>query len=74
MVSFQNLGYFWNREKSNVNMGVAVACQIFWLFALTQDGEEKRVVVGQQWNLGDDQRLLAQLEAINASLLRSRSK
>lgn len=74
MVLFQNLGYFWNREKSNIDMGVAVACQIFWLFALSRKGENKRVVVGHQWNPGDDQRLLAQLEAINASLLRSKSK
>jgi hypothetical protein len=32
------------------------------------------VVVGHQWNPGDEQRLLAQLEAINSSLLRSGRK
>ena len=37
-------------------------------------GEIKRVVVGHQWNPGDEQRLLAQLDAINASLLRSGRK
>jgi hypothetical protein len=71
---FQNMGYFWNREKSNLDMGVAVACQVFWLLALSRQGESKRVVVGHQWKPGDEQRLLAQLEAINASLLRSGRK
>ncbi len=46
----------------------------FWLFALSRQGEEKRVVVGHHWKPGDEQRLLAQLEAINASLLRSGKK
>lgn len=73
-VLFENMGYFWNREASNVDMGIAVACQIFWLFALSRQGENKRVVVGHQWNPGDDQRLLAQLDAINANLLQSRRK
>ena len=40
---------------------------------LNRAGENKRVVVGHHWNPGDEQRLLAQLEAINASLLRSRN-
>jgi hypothetical protein len=74
MVFVNNLGYFWNREKSNVDMGVAVVCQLLWLVALSRQGEQKRVVVGHQWKPGDEQRLLGQLEAINASLLRSRKK
>jgi len=74
MAFINNLGYFWNRQKSNVDMGVAVACQAFWLLALSRQGEKKRVVLGHQWNLDDEQRLLAQLEAINASLLRSGRK
>jgi hypothetical protein len=69
-----NLGYFWNRQKGNIDMGVSVACLVFWLLALSREGEKKRVVVGHQWNPGDEQRLLTQLEAINASLLRSRRK
>jgi len=67
----QNLGHFWNRQKGNVDMGVSVACLMFWLFCLNRRGEIRRVVVGHQWNPGDEQRLLAQLDAINASLLRS---
>jgi len=73
-VLLENMGYSWNREASNVDMGVCVACYVFWLFALSRRGEQKRVVVGHQWNPGDDQRLMMQLEAINASLLRSRGK
>jgi hypothetical protein len=51
-----------------------VTCQLFWLFALGRQGEQKRVVVGHHWKPSDEQRLLGQLEAINASLLRSRKK
>jgi hypothetical protein len=69
-----NLGYFWNRQGGDVNMGVSVACIIFWLLALSRQGEKKLIVVGHQWNRGDEQRLLAQLEAVNDSLLRSRNK
>jgi hypothetical protein len=71
MAFINNLGYFWNRQKGNVDMGVSVICLLFWLFALSRQGEKRRVVVGHHWNPGDEQRLLAQLEAVNASLLRS---
>jgi hypothetical protein len=55
-------------------MGVYVTCLLFWLFALNRRGESRTLVVGHQWNPGDEQRLLAQLEAINDSLLRSGRK
>jgi len=71
---FQNLGYFWNRLLSTAGMSVFTICVTFWLFALSRQGEKKRVVVGHQWNPDDEQRLLAQLEAINTSLLRSARK
>jgi hypothetical protein len=64
-----NMGYSWNRLIGNIQMVVAVSCLIFWLLALTRKGENKQVVVGHQWNPGDEQRLLAQLQAINSSLL-----
>jgi hypothetical protein len=69
-----NLGYYSNRWLSDLTMGFPVACLVFWFICLNRHGEEKRVVVGHQWNPGDDQRLLAQLGAINASLLRSGRK
>jgi hypothetical protein len=52
-------------------MGVEAVCFIFWLLALSRQGEYKRVVVGHQWNPADEQKLRAQLDAINASLLRA---
>jgi hypothetical protein len=74
MAFSQNLGYFWNRGKSDVEMSVAVGCHVFWLVALSRQGENKRLVVGHQWKPGDQERLMAQLEAINTSLLRSGRK
>ena len=69
-----NLGQNWARPLSDVAMAVSVACLILWIFALRRAGENKRVVVGHQWNPGDNQRLLARLDAINTSLLRSGRK
>jgi hypothetical protein len=69
-----NLGHHWTRQISSVAMGVSVACLVFWAIGLSRQGEKKRVVVGHQWNPGDEQRLRAQLDAINASLLRAREK
>ncbi len=69
-----NLGRPWTRQLSSIAMAVSVACLIFWAMGLSRQGEKKRVVVGHQWNPGDDQRLLAQLDAINANLLRARGK
>lgn len=71
---FQNLGYFWNRVLSSVSMGVFLLCIAFWLITLSRQGENKRVVVGHQWNPDDDERLLEQLQAINASLLRGKRR
>src|SRR5579859_1830961 len=66
-----NLGHYWIRELSSLGMAVSVLCLTFWILALSRDGETKRVVVGHQWNPADQQKLKAQLDAINASLLRS---
>jgi hypothetical protein len=68
------LGPSWTRAASSINMGVSLACLILWIIALSREGENKRVVVGHQWNPGDERRLLAQLDAINAGLLRTRGK
>jgi hypothetical protein len=69
-----NLGHVWNREVGSIVMGVEAACFVFWLLALDRQGETKRVVVGHQWNPADEQKLRAQLDAINASLLRASRK
>lgn len=70
----QNLGFFWARLLGGIDMGVLVGCLLFWLVMLNYRGEAKRVVVGHQWNPSDEGRLLAQLEAINTSLLRAGRK
>jgi hypothetical protein len=69
-----NLEHHWSRELSSIAMGVSVLCLIFWIMALNRKGETKRVVFGRHWNPADEQKLKTQLDAINASLLRSRRK
>jgi hypothetical protein len=73
-IFIRNLGHYWSRPISDVHMLVYFTCLVFWLFALSRSGETKSVVVGHQWNQSDEGRLLAQLEAINTSLLRSGKK
>jgi hypothetical protein len=69
-----NLGHLWIRQQASIAMGVFLACLVLWLLALSRQGETKRVVVGHQWNPADQQKLRAQLDAINASLLRASRK
>jgi hypothetical protein len=66
----RNLGHYWTRSASDIHMVVYLACLLLWFFGLSRQGESKTVVVGHQWKPGDDERLLAELQAINASLLR----
>jgi hypothetical protein len=69
-----NLGDVWNRQLSSIAMAVSLLCLIFWIIALSREVETTRVVVGHQWNPSDKQRLRAQLDAINARLLRAGGK
>jgi len=69
-----DLGHYWIRQVSSVVMAVSVACLILWIMTLSRAGEAERVVVGHQWNPADQQKLKAQLDAINASLLRASGK
>lgn len=69
-----NLGYYWNRQLSNVGLTACLACFVFWLFALNRRGETKTVILGHRWNTQDEDRLMAQLRAINASLVRTAPK
>jgi hypothetical protein len=70
-IFIRNLGHYWSRPLSDVQMLVYFSCLVFWAFALNRSGETKRMVLGHQWKQSDEGRLLAQLEAINTSLLRS---
>jgi len=74
VIQNHNLGDVWNRQLSSIAMAVSLVCFVFWCMALSREGESKRLVVGHQWNPADEQKLRAQLDAINASLLRAREK
>jgi hypothetical protein len=73
-IFIRNLGHYWSRPISDVQMVVYFTCLLFWLFALNRAGETRSVVVGHHWNPSDERKLLAQLEAINNSLVRSARK
>jgi len=69
-IFIHNLGYYWNRVFSDTLIAASTACFLFWCFALTRRGETKTAVIGHQWNAADEERVLDQLKAINANLLR----
>jgi len=66
----RNLGFYWARSISDVNMAVYEICLAFWLLTLHRGGEDKQVVPGHHWSPHDEERLMARLQAINTSLLR----
>jgi hypothetical protein len=51
---------------------VHTACLLFWLRYLNTRGELRKVTPGHSWHRKDQERLVGQLEAINAALVRSR--
>jgi hypothetical protein len=55
-------------------LGAASVCLISWIFFLNREGEMETVKSRPQWNPEAEQRLLQQLDSINASLLRSARK
>ena len=69
-----NLSYRWNRELSTAEMTVSSICLLYWVFALKRKGESKSQIVGHHWKPGQEDRLLSQLQTINASLLRAARK
>jgi hypothetical protein len=48
----------------------AIVCLMVWLMALTREGEQVTTVVGHRWSPAESERLAAQLNAINATLVR----
>jgi hypothetical protein len=69
-----NFGHHWVRPLNSVAMAVAALCFTFWIIALGPAGEDKRLVVAHPWKPAEREKLRAQLDAINASLLRSVGK
>lgn len=64
----------WSRTINTIGIAVSTSCLIFWCLALNRHGEVKTVVIGHRWNRDDEEQLLAQLKAINSSLLRTLRK
>jgi hypothetical protein len=61
----------------NLNVGVTAVgllCLIAWAVLLRGKGEEVMVKVGHRWNEAEEEKLLAQLDAINRTLANSAKK
>jgi len=71
---FNNLEHISARWLSNTTMSVSLGCQMLWVLGLNRRGEDKVVVTGYHWAPAQEQKLMAQLESVNASLLRSSKK
>jgi hypothetical protein len=50
---------------------ILTACLVYFLIFINKAGEEAPVRIGHSWNAAEQQRLIGQLEAMNAALLRS---
>ena len=70
----RNVSNEWQPQISAVLLAVSTACLMFWWLTLSRRGQTKTVVIGHKWRPGDDERLLLQLKAINASLSRAARK
>jgi len=51
-----------------------LACYAAWIFLLTRDGENRITTLRRNWTPADEQRLIDQLNSINATLLRAAHK
>ena len=51
-----------------------LACYAAWIFLLTRDGENRITTLRRNWTPTDEQRLIDQLNSINATLLRAAHK
>jgi hypothetical protein len=71
---FRNVSHELRPQISVILIGVSTACLMFWLIALNRRGEVKTVVIGHKWHPEDEERLISQLKAINASLGRAARK
>ena len=67
--SFSSLGYL--RPISNLMMLISAACFAYWAMFINRQGETVPVRVGHSWHRREQERLIGQLEAMNAALLRT---
>ena len=56
---------------NTVVLFVLSGCLLYWLIVINKAGEQVPTRIGHSWNAAEQQRLLAQLEAMNATLLRA---
>jgi hypothetical protein len=64
--------YFLHSSADLVNNGISLvlsACYVYWGLFIRADGETAPVRMGHSWHKLDQQRLIGQLEALNAALL-----
>jgi len=60
------------RAVSTAMLAIDCVCVSIWLVFLNRKGEARKIVMGHQWKPGDDERLVAQLNAVNRVLTRSK--
>lgn len=56
---------------STLNLAIAAVCLAAWTLFLTRQGEQQTVIFGHRWRPQDSDRLVKQLDSLNATLLRS---
>jgi hypothetical protein len=69
-----NIFYTGVRPFGAVLVAASTVSMLFWLVGLSRQGEEKTLVIGHRWNREDQDRVLERLQALNASLLRTRRR
>jgi hypothetical protein len=53
---------------------ISAGCYLVWIFFLTRAGESRITMMWHNWSPDDEQRLIDQLNSINATLLRAARK
>lgn len=71
---FINRGQYWIEILSTALLAICAACLVFWVFALTREGESKPTISGPNWNKAAEHRVVGKLTELNESLLRSRKR
>ncbi len=61
-------------QLNSVLLVISAACYLVWIFFLTRAGESRIVTLRHSWSSDDEERLIEQLNAINATLLRASRK
>jgi hypothetical protein len=68
------LGYSPFVILSTLQLAVFTGVLVLWLVRLRSSNEHDDTVIGHRWNPKEERRLMAQLETVNESLLRTSSK